>query len=80
MGRGHRCGVHGDLDGGKHVLPGSKMKCTSFVPLVLPGVGTQGVDRGKKPGDDVSFGQCRLCHPQPSIGGLEMKLMSQALF
>lgn len=46
----------------------------------VSGVGTQGVDRGKKPGDDVSFGWHRLCHPQPSVGGLELKLISQALF
>lgn len=48
--------------------------------VTLAGVGTQGEDRGKEPGDEVSFGRCRLCHPQPSVGGLEFKLMLQALF
>lgn len=42
-------------------------------------VGTR-EDRGKEPGDEVSFGRRHLCHPQPSIGGLELKVMSQALF
>lgn len=27
MGRGRRCGLHGDLGGGRHVLPGSKTRC-----------------------------------------------------
>lgn len=48
--------------------------------VTLAGVGTQGEDRGKEPGDEVSFGRRRLCHPQPSVGGLEFKLMLQALF